>query len=673
MESFFAQALPEWVAQHALWTGVFVFVIAMAESLAIVGLILPGTMVMFAVGALVAAGGLSFWTTSAWAVAGAVAGDGASYWLGRHYRMRLRTFWPFRAYPSLTNRGVDFFHRHGGKSVALGRFIGPLRPVVPAVAGMLGMPVIEFTVVNVLSALAWGPLYLLPGMAFGASLGLAAEIAGRLAVFLVLILVLLWLVVWLLNRAWRLLAPRTGVLLYRALLWSRRHPVLGDVSAALIDPEHPQVRGLTVLAITLLLSILVFAWMAQALSRAGLIWGLDQAVFQALRELRTPWADHAMIFLTGMGDTRTLGTVTLVVGAWLAWRRYWQALSHFVATPAVVWVLFHVLKLATHVPRPMVTPAVAGSFSFPSGHAAMGMAVYGFLAALLARELPLRTHALVYSAAGVLVTGIGFSRLYLGVHWLSDVAAGLSLGLAWAAVVAIAYRRHSAPALPVRRLTTVVMAGLMGAVTVNAAVELPADARSYVPEPQVSTLPMEQWWQQEWVTLPALRNDLLARHQHPLTLQWAGALPRIRQALTAEGWEAPPRGASALVQWLRPNAPVDRIPVLTQVHDGHHEALLLTRPAGEPQHLLALRLWPTGIMLQDGGKSVPLWIGNLTSLHPEHPLGLSILRTEQALDIPLTPLTQALDRRAWRVRDAERGRSPGGQGVVLLRPAEPTS
>jgi len=70
-----------------------------------------------------------------------------------------------------------------------GRFVGPVRPVIPAVAGMMQMPAGRFLAVNVASALVWAPAYLLPGIAFGASLELAAEVAGRLAVLVLGILV----------------------------------------------------------------------------------------------------------------------------------------------------------------------------------------------------------------------------------------------------------------------------------------------------------------------------------------------------------------------------------------------------------------------------------------------------------------------------------------------------
>ena len=82
----------------------------------------------------------------------------------------------------------SFFSRHGGKSVLFGRFVGPVRPVIPVVAGMLGMGPVHFVVVNVLSAIGWALAYILPGVFFGTSLAVAGAVSTRLAVLIFLIL-----------------------------------------------------------------------------------------------------------------------------------------------------------------------------------------------------------------------------------------------------------------------------------------------------------------------------------------------------------------------------------------------------------------------------------------------------------------------------------------------------
>ena len=187
------QPVLEWIQAHPGLAGLVVFAVAAAESLAVVGILVPGIVFMLGVGALIGLGVLDFWVTVLWATIGAVAGDGVSYWLGRHFDKQLRSLWPFTKHPELIPRGEQFFHKHGGKSILFGRFIGPIRPVIPAIAGIMHMNPYHFYFVNILSAIAWAPVVLLPGVVFGSSLHLATEVSVRLVVVILLVVALAWL------------------------------------------------------------------------------------------------------------------------------------------------------------------------------------------------------------------------------------------------------------------------------------------------------------------------------------------------------------------------------------------------------------------------------------------------------------------------------------------------
>ena len=124
---------------------------------------------------------------------GAIAGDGMSFWLGGRYKERIVQMWPFSKHPEVLEAGQRFFRKQGAKSVVLARFIGPLRAIVPVVAGMLGMPPVRFYAMNVLSALLWAPAHILPGVVFGASVLLAGAVSFRLVVILALLVCIVWL------------------------------------------------------------------------------------------------------------------------------------------------------------------------------------------------------------------------------------------------------------------------------------------------------------------------------------------------------------------------------------------------------------------------------------------------------------------------------------------------
>jgi membrane protein DedA with SNARE-associated domain len=153
----------DFIARHAAWAGPMMFLLSFGESFAFLSLLFPGTAIMVAAGAFIPSGILNFWPLVIGCVLGASLGDGISFWLGLRYGHLVAKVWPFTRHPEQLTRGLTFFQRHGGKSVFIGRFFGPLRAVIPLVAGMAKMRPGLFWAANVLSALVWAPLLLLPG------------------------------------------------------------------------------------------------------------------------------------------------------------------------------------------------------------------------------------------------------------------------------------------------------------------------------------------------------------------------------------------------------------------------------------------------------------------------------------------------------------------------------
>ncbi len=158
-----AAAVLDFMQLHAAWTVPATFIIAFAESLAVVSLFVPATVMLVGIGALASSGIVGFAEVFAAGVAGAVLGNTISYWVGDRFKHSLEGSWPFRKRPDLLERGHSFFAQHGGKSVFIGRFFGPTRAVIPLIAGMTQMPKQRFLAANVLSALLWVLLSISPG------------------------------------------------------------------------------------------------------------------------------------------------------------------------------------------------------------------------------------------------------------------------------------------------------------------------------------------------------------------------------------------------------------------------------------------------------------------------------------------------------------------------------
>ena len=596
--------LLNWIAQHQTWAGVVVLLIALTESLAIVGLFVPGAILMLAVGALIGTGTLSFWPTFWWAVAGAVAGDGISFWVGRHYKQRLRVLWPFSRYPALLDHGERFLEKHGGKSVIFGRFFGPVRAIIPASAGIMGMAPGRFLFANISSALAWAPAFLLPGMVFGASLNLAAEVASRLALLITGLIALIWLSLWLSRRLYRLLAPRAVVIGERLAQWGRNHPRFGEVTAALLDPQQPETKGLTVIALTLIF----FAWgMLKLFEQFRLtppLERLDHSTYQLLEGLRTPWGDQVMTVISQLGDGITQGGVIVALTLWLLWQKRWLATAHWLASALFAAVASWSLKQGLQLPRPIELYEGAMSFGFPSAHTLLATCTYGLLSILVARELPSRWRWFSYGGAWIIILTIAFSRLYLGAHWLSDVIGGLVLGILWTAALGVAYRRHLAPQLNLKGVLGVPLLALVVIGGWHVTKTHDESLARFAPRYTVNAIDRTQWLEQGWQTLPDHRIDTRGKEKQPLNLQWAGPLAELQQHLSELGWQVcAPLTFKSSLQWINPNATAADLPHPPLAHDGHPPALAMILP----QQKLLLRLWPSSLSL-DGE---PIWIGHV--------------------------------------------------------------
>jgi len=670
MEALLADLL-QWIEAHPNWAGLVVLLVSALESFLVVGLFVPGTVVMFGIGAMIAAGTMELAPTLLLAAIGAVIGDGTSYFIGRFYHQRLRVMWPFRNYPQMIGRGVDFFHQHGGKSIVLARFVGPVRPLLPAVAGMLDMPARRFFLVNVLSAILWAPAYILPGVLFGASLGLAAEIAGRLAVLLIILLALLWFSWWLMRRLSRTLQPHAQAIQQGILDWSRKHRHIEPLAAALLDPAHPEARGMTVLTGLLVLASWAVLTIPSHLTTDTLMGNLDLYLYHWLQTLRSPLGDRLMIITTQIGDGRVLYSFTLLLSLVLLVRRRWRAAVHWLLTVVIVGLLTEALKQYTSVARPPLLDNSLMNYAFPSAHASLSVAVFGFLAVLMARELRSNWHWVPYSSAVFLAVAISFSRLYLGVHWLSDILAGWSLGLVWVALMGIAYRRHPAPAVSTRILAPVALLALVLITAVHSSQKLDRDLALYRP---LATAPVSltksDWLNGDWKLLPTYRDDLKGRHSQPLDIQWSGERLAIASRLLADGWRKP-RSADlhGLLELFNGDATVEDLPVLPQVHRGESQQLLLVRDSSDKSRLLALRLWETEYRLSD--RQTPLWVGDVTWLSIEEDYRLfRFLRTDRdfsgALDLFLEQLDAAGIRQVQRhLSDTETG-AVSWDGRLLL-------
>ena len=665
MDSATLDALVAWIGQHPVAAGVVIFAIAFCDAIVLLGIAVPALPILFGVGTLIGLGHVDGSYALVSAALGAFFGDAVSYLFGRHAGERLKRMWPFRRHPQWLASGEGFFRSHGLKGIVIARFVGAVRPFVPAIAGMLRMRLRQYVPASAFACAAWSVVFLVPGWMFGASLELLAAIAGRLALVLGLLLVVLGSIYIGTVALYRALAPRAADMLERALAWSHAHPVLGRFSEALIDPRRPESASLALLGMLLIGAGWAFFSLLILAVGSGDPLGLDLAVHQAMFQLRTPLADGPMAVLASLGDWQVLGPAALVVLGWLLWRRRRIAAWHWLAAIGFGLLLVAALGFLLDMPKPPVAMTTAG-FSFPSAPVTMGTVVYGFFAVLIARELPGRRRAWPYAIAGLLVALVGFARLYFGAHWLSDVLAGVSLGMLWIAVLGLAYRRRVTRSFWIRPLATLFFAVVAVAGAWHGTRSAEATLHRFTPPATQHAMAPQEWWDAGWRVLPARRNEVSSQDAWPLNVQYAGSIASLRALLQVNGWSVETAsGWSGLLRSLDGDAGPDTLPVLAASHSGHPDALVMTRPGGRPGTRLVLHVWPSALLLQPGGQ--PVWQGAVAEVRFDRRFRMiSLWRVTDRFHAALLQLQEATA--TLQQRSAERS----GDAVLLLRaPAAP--
>ena len=611
MPTHWLDATVAWITAHPRAAGLLILLIAFGDALAVVGIVVPAAPLLFAVGTMVGLGHIDGIYAVTCASVGAFAGDALSFWIGHRYGAQMRNLWLFRRYPQLLDRGERVFRRHGSKGILIARFVGAVRPFVPAIAGMLHMPLRRYVPMSVLAATLWAIAYLAPGWIFGKSYEAVAAVADRLALVslaLVAALLLVWAVV---LYTWRWFSRHADRLLARALMWTREHPHLGRYAGALIDPNRPESASLLILAVWLF----AIAWAWGAL--LTVLWAkggpllLDHSVREAMIALRNPLADRMMAAFDTLGDAVVLGPAALAALLWLLFRRRWVAAAHWVGALAFGFALTG--GLAWLLPA----DAHGDAFGVPSLEVTMATITFGFFAVLIARELPGRDRQWPYMIGGALTTLLAFAELYLGAHWLSDVIGGMLFGIVWVLVLGIAYRRHVARSFWMRPLAL----GFYGVFAIAALWHAPrsieATLAQHAPAPPPRTLALEAWWASEWTRLPAQRTETDTLRRWELDLQYAGSASTLQRRLEQHGWRVQRQaGWIATLGLLDDDKTPEQQPVLPATLDGRPEALLMRRTLG-PNDAIVLRLW---LAPEQPRGATPLWIGATQQLHFSRPL-----------------------------------------------------
>ncbi len=420
------------------WTYLLVAVFAFAETGAFVGLLVPGETVMILGGAVAGQGVINVYLLIAIAWLMAFLGDTTSFFVGRRLgRDFLRRHGPrFGVGLARLDQIDDYFSRHGGKTIFIGRFVGFVRAFAPFVAGSSGMPYRAFVPYSVLGTGLWVSSAIVLGYLFSRSIDTVLSYAGKGA-FLLGALIVVIVGGLALNRYLRVEENRRAVGRWMARHLATRWLVL------LTRRFRPQLLflwnrvtpggtfGLEFTSLMATLAVACFVLVAYTViigEDPGPTPG-DMTAAEVVESLRAGWLVDVAKAVTALGSAAVVVPLAALCGVLLGIAGRWAEVGVLAAGLLLAIVGVHEIKDAVDRPRPAGGLVDAAGSSFPSAHAAYSTFYVWLAVTIVLRLRPGMARGALVVVGGIAIAAlVGLSRVYLGVHYLSDVNAGWALG-----------------------------------------------------------------------------------------------------------------------------------------------------------------------------------------------------------------------------------------------------
>jgi membrane protein DedA with SNARE-associated domain len=420
------------------WTYLLVGFFAFAETGAFVGLVVPGETVMLLGGPVAGQGALDIYplTPIAWFAPG--PGETTSFFLGR----RIGREFVLKHGPRVGisherfEKVEDYFDRHGGKTIFIGRFISLVRAFAPFIAGSSGMQYRAFVPYSVLGTGLWATAHILVGYFFSQTIETAGKYAAKGAFLLATLIVVVAGAVFL-YRHFREEENRRA-----AVRWLEEHRATAWLVAL---ARKPQFRFLwdrvtpggtfglefTSLMAVLAVSLFVLVAYAVVIGESPGPTGGDEAAQEIVGHLRSGALTSVSKVVAWLGSGAVVWGVAALCAALLAWRRRWAEFWVLAAGMAITQVGIDGIKDAVDRPRPADPLIDSSGSSFPSGHAAHAVFYLWLAVTIVLRLRPGMARGAAVVTTGLVLTAlIGLSGVYLDIHYLSDVSAGWALGAA---------------------------------------------------------------------------------------------------------------------------------------------------------------------------------------------------------------------------------------------------
>ena len=626
-ESSWLQAVLDWVQLHPSATGWMIFLVALGESLLLVGILLPGAALLIGLGTLIGLGVVDFQLAWVTASLGAFVGDGISFWIGHHYKQRLLKIWPMYKFPKLIEQGQSFFKKWGLLSVFVGRFVGLVRPIIPAIAGMMHMPLKKYIAISTVAAILWSPFYLLPGMLFGNAMGIMSKVAGKLAILVLIFVTTVALVYWIIHLLYSFLLPRTHRLLSHALIWSQKHPYIGKFTSGLIDPRKPEKGSLALMA-SFIIAITIAALLFSLNSKTVSQWSFQVNDF--MLAFHTDWTEPVMLFILSVTHDIAIIIPSTFVFLWLMRRKRSVAAMHWAFVVITGYILSLLINYFSHENN-------EGWFGYH--HLTWFITIIAFWSALISGALPHKLRSWPYTLATLLIAIVAYAQLFFHQMSLGVVLISIFSSVLWASVVAIAYRMRARKQF----LGWPVSAIFFGFQFIAIIFVLIFFSQQFKNNPRA---PISQLTEQKWINGKiGERNDWLNRPKQAFRIHYLGSLKDLSTALNRQGWkELSPSAWKDVWKALTTDENSDDIAIIPSTNKGKIESMIFTKRNND--NLIALHLWqqPLAIISYD----YPVYAGYISLHKINQKMGLTYWKNfedQKATDL----LIEALKQSRWHI------------------------
>jgi len=425
--------------QFSGYTEFIAFFASLIESIVGIGYFFPATTFVFLMGIMAGQGYVSFKEILFLSFLGAFLGDQISYHLGRRYKIKILSKIPISE--KHIKKVENLINKNGAFSIFFGKLMPVIKENIAFVAGFINMKYSKFLFFEILGAFAWSLQYAGIGYIFSSSLKVA-QIWLERSSFIILIIVIIFIFIYvgliLLKKNFPIILSIFESILKailqnpHTLKFIKKHPKLISFLKRRKDTSTFYGLPLTLLSFVFLYILGLFAGIVEDFLTKDPIVNVDKIIANYVPLVRNEYLTKLFTYITYFGTAPVVIVFLISIIIILFINQKTKYIFPLLLSTIGASISIYISKIAFHRPRPDIAVYYESSYSFPSGHATIAVALYGFVSYLIIHFLKntkQKVNILFFALVFILL--IGLSRIYLGEHYLSDIYSGYLLGFLW--------------------------------------------------------------------------------------------------------------------------------------------------------------------------------------------------------------------------------------------------